>query len=186
MRLFPNSYKDITTLLMFLSTKVKMKPLPVSLKGQTSYLRGMPCVQNNLGILAARAGDDASAKSFYEAAKAQGLNTDYNLGIGLIREGIYQAALNGFAGVTCTYNVALAQLMNGNADAALSTLNCAPESGHVSYLKAVIHSRKNNASQVYENLGKAIQQDASLKAVAAKDREFVSLFTTAEFQNLVR
>lgn len=186
MRLFPNSYKGYNNAATIFINRGENEAAARELERANQLSPGKPCVQNNLGVLAARGGDDASAKSFYEAAKAQGLNTDYNLGIGLIREGIYQAALNGFSGVTCKYNVALAQLMNGNEDAALSTLNCAPESGHVSYLKAVIHSRKNNANQVYENLGKAIQQDASLKAVAAKDREFVSLFTTTEFQNLVR
>lgn len=186
MRLFPNSYKGYNNAATILINKADNEAAARELERANQLSPGMPCVQNNLGILAARGGDDASAKSFYEAAKAQGLNTDYNLGIGLIREGVYQAALNGFTGVTCKYNVALAQLMNGNEDAALSTLNCAPESAHVSYLKAVIHSRKNNASQVYENLGKAFQQDASMKEKAAKDREFVRLFTTAEFQNLVR
>lgn len=186
MRLFPNSYKGYNNAATILINMGDNDAAARELERANQLSPGMPCVQNNLGILAARGGDDASAKSFYEAAKAQGLHTDYNLGIGLIREGVYQAAINGFTGVTCKYNVALAQLMNGNEDAALSTLNCAPESAHVSYLKAVIHSRKNNPGQVYENLGKAFQQDATLKAKAAKDREFVRLFTTTEFQNLVR
>lgn len=185
-RLFPNSYKGYNNAAYILLNKGDNAAAARALERANQLSPGMPCVQNNLGVVAARAGDDASAKSFYEAAKAKGLNTDYNVGIGLIREGIYQAALNGFTGKTCTYNIALAQLLNGNADAALSTLNCAPESAQVSYLKAVIHSRKNNASQVYENLGKAIQQDGTLKAKAAKDREFIRFFAASEFQNLVR
>ena len=185
-RLFPNSYQGYNNAAFVLIQKGENEAAARELERANQLAPGAVCVQNNLGILAARAGDDASAKSFYEAAKAGGFNSDYNLGIGLIREGIYQAALNGFAGKTCNYNVALAQLLNGNEDAALSTLNCAPESAHASYLKAVIHSRKNNTSQVYENLGKAFAQNASLKEKAAKDREFIRLFTTTEFQNLVR
>ena len=184
-RLFPNSYKGYNNAAYVYINKGDNAAAASELERANQLSPGMPCVQNNLGILAARAGDDASAKSFYEAAKARGLNSDYNLGISLIREGVYQAALNGFAGRTCTYNIALAQLMNGNADAALSTLNCAPESAKVSYLKAVVYAQRDNANQVYENLGKAIQQDPSLKEVAKKDRQFIRYFSASQFQNLV-
>jgi tetratricopeptide (TPR) repeat protein len=184
-RLFPNSYKGYNNAAYVYINKGDNAAAASELERANQLSPGMPCVQNNLGILAARAGDDASAKSFYEAAKARGLNSDYNLGISLIRQGVYQAALNGFAGHTCKYNVALAQYLNGNADAALSTLNCAPESAKVSYLKAIIYSNRDNASQMYENLGKAIQQDPSLKAVAKKDRQFIRYFSASQFQNLV-
>ena len=184
--LFPSSYKGYNNAAAIYLNQGNNEAAASELERANQLSPGKPCVQNNLGIIAARGGDDESAKSFYQAAKAQGLNTDYNMGISQIREGVYQAALNGFAGVTCKYNVALAQLMNGNEDAALSTLNCAPESAKVAYLKAVIHSRKNNAGQMVENLAKAIQHDASLKEKAAKDREFIRFFTNDEFQNLVR
>lgn len=184
-RLFPNSYKGYNNAAYVYLNRGDNATAAGELERANQLSPGMPCVQNNLGVIAARGGDDASAKSFYAAAKARGLNTDYNLGISLIREGIYPAAINGFAGRTCTYNIALAQLLNGNADAAMSTLNCAPESAKVSYLKAIIYSKRDNANQVYENLGKAIQQDPSLKAVAKKDRQFIRYFTTSQFQNLV-
>jgi Flp pilus assembly protein TadD len=185
-RLFPNSYKGYNNAAYVYLNQGNNSAAASELERANQLSPNKPCVQNNLGVVAARAGDDTSAKAFYAAAKAQGINNDYNLGVSLIREGVYPAAINGFAGKTCTYNIALAQLMNGNADAALSTLNCAPESAQVNYLKAVIHSRKSNNTQMYDSLRKAIQADASLKAVAAKDREFVKHFAASEFQNLVR
>lgn len=185
-RLFPNSYKGYNNAAVVYLNKGDNQTAASELERANQLSPGKPCVQNNLGIVAARAGDDESAKSFYEAAKEKGLNSDYNLGISLIRQGIYQAAINAFSGKTCQYNIALAQLMNGNADAAWSTLNCAPESAHVAYLKAVISAQRENANQVYSNLGRAIQLDSSLKEVAQKDRQFIRYFSASEFQELVR
>jgi hypothetical protein len=39
---------------------------------------------------------------------------------------------------------------------------------------------------VFENLRKAVQLDASYKAEAAVDREFIRYFGVAEFQEIVR
>ncbi len=76
--------------------------------------------------------------------------------------------------------------MAGNTGAALSTLECAPESATVEYLKAVVHSRQNNTNRMYESLRKAVQMDPSFKEMAAKDREFIRFFSQSDFQEIVR
>jgi Tfp pilus assembly protein PilF len=144
------------------------------------------CVLNNLGVVAAWEHDVETAQSYFEAAQAQGMRVNYNIGTLMILEGDYQAALSSFAGRTCTHNIALAHLLAGNESAAMTNLDCAPESAEVAYLKAVIGARRENNTMVYQNLRRAIQLDPAYKEEASKDREFIRYFNVAEFQELVR
>ncbi len=185
-RLFPRSYKGFNNAAYVYLKMGDDANAASELEKANQLSPGMPCVQNNLGVVAAKAKDDENARKMFEAAKAQGFNANYNLGILMIRKGEYQNAINAFAGRTCTHNIALAQLLSGNDNAAMSTLDCAPESAHTAYLKAVIQARRNNAGQVITNLTKAIQLDPAMKAKAAKDREFIRFFNQADFQALVR
>jgi tetratricopeptide (TPR) repeat protein len=143
-------------------------------------------VLNNLGAVAAWKGDRENAQSYFEAAQGQGVRVNYNVGSLMILKGDYQAALSSFAGRTCTHNVALAHLMAGNEAAAMTNLECAKETAHVAYLKAVIGARRQNNPMVFENLRKAVQLDPALKEEAKIDREFIRLFSVAEFQEIVR
>lgn len=143
-------------------------------------------VLNNLGVVAAWEGDLESAQSYFEAAQGQGIRVNYNVGSLMIYEGDYQAALTSFAGRTCTHNVALAQLMAGNEAGAMTNLECAEETASVAYLKAVIGARRQNNNMVFENLRKAVELDPAYKETARVDREFIELFQTAEFQEIVR
>jgi len=144
------------------------------------------CVLNNLGVVAAWEGDQENAQSYFEAAQGQGINVNYNVGSLMILKGDYPAALSSFAGRTCTHNVALAHLMADNEAAAMTNLECAEETAHVAYLKAVIGARRNNNTMVFDILRKAVQLNPELKEVAAKDREFITLFQVAEFQEITR
>jgi len=145
-----------------------------------------PIVLNNLGALAAAKGDDAAAKAFYSQAKGKGVDVSYNSGILLIKDGDYQAALSSFGSKGCNYNVALAQTLSNKLADAAKTLACAPENAEVFYLMAIVGARQNNATNVYENLKKAIAADGSYKAQAAADREFIKFFENAEFQAIVK
>ncbi|MFO7978190.1 MAG: tetratricopeptide repeat protein, partial [Bacteroidales bacterium] len=142
-------------------------------------------VQNNLGVVAARNGDFEDARSLFESADQQQVNTDYNMGIMRIREGDYQAAVSNFSDVTCDYNVAVAQLMAGNEQQAINTLNCAPESGNVYYLKAIIGARRNDTNMMYENLRQAVSADSDFADMAKRDREFIQYHSSEEFQQVV-
>jgi tetratricopeptide (TPR) repeat protein len=143
-------------------------------------------VQNNLGILAAIEGDYDNARSLFEAARAQGIDVSYNMGALMVVKGDYQAAASSFAGRTCTYNVAMSQLMAGNEQAAINTLNCAPESAQVHYLKAIIGARRNDTSMMYDGLRRAIAMEPEYKEIASKDREFIQYHNRSEFQEIVR
>jgi outer membrane protein OmpA-like peptidoglycan-associated protein len=146
----------------------------------------MGCVLNNLGVVATWERDIENAQSYFEAAQAKGMRVNYNIGNLMILKGDYQAALSSFAGRTCTHNIALAHLLAGNESAAMTNLDCAPESAQVAYLKAVIGARRENNTMVFQNLRRAVQLDPAYKEEAQKDREFIRYFNVAEFQEIVR
>ena len=90
-------------------------------------------------------------------------------------------------GSACTFNAALAKVLNDDAEGAMSTLDCSEdkESAIGFYLKAVIGAKMNDASAVIENLNSAIAQDPALKAKAAKDAAFHGVSGSAEFKAIV-
>lgn len=143
-------------------------------------------VLNNLGVVATQKKDYANAKSYFEAAQGKGINTRYNMGNLLLREGDYQAALTSYAGKSCTHNIALVHLMSGNTATASSTLECAKKNAPVHYLMAVIGARTDNMTMMVDNLRKAIQMDAKYKECAKNDREFIKFFGRAEFQEIIK
>jgi hypothetical protein len=87
-----------------------------------------------------------------------------------------------------TYNAALAKLLSGDKEGAMSTLDASPDKDSAKglYLKAVISARKGDASGVLSNLTSSIQKDAAMKAMAAEDREFLKWFNDASFKALVQ
>lgn len=146
-----------------------------------------PVILNNMGVLASWKKDYATAKSNYEAAQNGGISENYNLGILKIREGDYNGALSLFGSKTCTYNIALAQLLAGNASAAASTLECVkPQSAAVYYLLAIVGARTGNTSLMYDNLKKAIAADPAYRPQAKDDREFLKYFDNTDFQNAIK
>jgi hypothetical protein len=146
---------------------------------------GNPYIQNNLGVVAAYKNDFVNAKNLFTTANSRDVNTSTNLGVIHIVQGDYQAASTALANSTCTYNLAMSQLIAGNEQAALNTLNCTPENAQVFYLKAIIGARRNDTNLLYENLKKAIAAEPSYKTIAKKDREFIRFFDRAEFQEIV-
>ena len=142
-------------------------------------------IQNNLGVVAAYQEDYENALRFFNNANSREVNTAANVGIVNIIQGEYQAATTALSSSTCTYNLAMAQLVSGNQQAALNTLNCAPESPQVFYLKAIIGARRNDTTLLYDNLRKAIAAEPGYKDIAKKDREFIRYFEQAEFQEIV-
>lgn len=143
-------------------------------------------VENNLGVLACRNGDYEIAEQHFMKAMSYGENENYNLGVIAIQKGEYTKALNYFKGVDCDHNLALAQLLADNMDAALKNFKCAPESGKTYYMLAVYGARTDNADMVYENLEKGIGKcGAKLKEMAKTDREFVKYFDEPNFKALV-
>lgn len=145
-----------------------------------------PIILNNLGALAAKKGDFAGAKGYYKNASDLGVNVDYNKGILTILDGDYKTAASLMSAKKCNYNVALVQVLSGNATEATNTLGCAPDNAEKFYLMAVAGARNKNQALVIDNLKKAVKEKPSLKAVAKEDREFIKFFDNAEFQGIVK
>ena len=146
-----------------------------------------PVVKNNIGACYSRKDDRKNAAMSYEAASGAGPEVANNMGILDIKNGNYSAAV-GHYGSTNSFNAALAKLLSGDKDGAMNTINASDDKdsamGH--YLMAVISARKADASGVTTNLSSATSKDASLKAMAAEDREFVKWFKDSSFQNVVK
>ncbi len=143
-------------------------------------------VANNMGVIAAYKKDYEAAEKYYQEAAGQNVDVAYNMGVIKMLKGDYAGAKQAFSSKTCDYNLALAQLENGNAAEATKTLDCAPKSDESHYLLAVIGARTNNTQMLYDNLKKAIEMVPGYKEEAKKDLEFLNFKDKAEFQNLVK
>jgi tetratricopeptide (TPR) repeat protein len=146
-----------------------------------------PVTLNNLGIVARQNGDRDKASELFNSAISAGSEVKYNLGIIDIQNGDYAEAI-GNMGSENTFNKALAQVLNTDYSAALTTVDASPdaESAIGYYLKAIIGARQDNLDMVVNNLKSCFAKDSSLKAKAAKDREFIKFFTNASFQNVTK
>jgi len=143
-------------------------------------------VSNNLGVIAAWKKDYVAAENYYKDAQNQGIDVTYNMGVIKMVKGDYNGGQQAFSSKKCDYNLALAQLENGNAAEATKTLDCAEKSGEVYYLYAIIGARTNNTTMLFDNLKKAIELVPGYKEEAKKDLEFIKFKDKTEFQNLVK
>lgn len=143
-------------------------------------------VTNNLGAVIHMEGDRNRAKELFESA-GSGNETSYNLGLVAIQEGMYGEALEKM-GDNKTFNVALAKVLNDEAGAAGEVIDASAEAdaAYSYYLKAIIAARGGNNDGVISNLTTAISKDASFKAKAAKDAEFIKLREVDAFKSLVQ
>ncbi len=185
-RLFPQDFRGFNNAAYVYLKMENAEEAAKELERANQLAPNAGCVLNNLGVIATWERDIENAQSYFEAAQAQGMRVNYNIGNLMILKGDYQAALSSFAGRTCTHNIALAHLLAGNESAAMTNLDCAPESAQVSYLKAIIGARRENNTMVFQNLRRAIELDPAYKDEARIDREFIRFFNVAEFQELVR
>ncbi len=143
-----------------------------------------PVTKNNLGAIALIEGDAATAEQLFSAATGAGDAVNYNLGIIKIQQGDYSAAVNYF-GNDKSFNAALAQLLNGETDKSINTLNELDETAMVAYLKAVAGARSGQEEIIFNNLRRAIELDGELKAYALKDAEFKNYVANEGFISIV-
>ncbi|HEX2394920.1 MAG TPA: tetratricopeptide repeat protein [Bacteroidales bacterium] len=136
----------------------------------------MAVVNANLGAVALKQGDLQTAEQLLTASMSAGDAPSYNLGIIKIKQGDYAAAVNYF-GNKPSFNAALAQMLNGNNDRAIATLNQLGDvkDAWVYYLKAVANARGGVTDAVATNLRQAIQLDPKVKEYAAKDAELLKV-----------
>ena len=165
----------------------KLNDAETELKKADAASAGNPIIKNNLGIVARWKGDRKAAMELYKSATAAGSEVSYNMGIIEIQNGNYAAAVADF-GTNNTFNSALAKLLNGNTDGAMSTIDNSGTEKDAAlsfYLKAIAGARQGKADVLTNNLKAAIQKDASFKQMAKDDAEFIKFRTNAEFTGLV-
>jgi tetratricopeptide (TPR) repeat protein len=184
--LYPEDYRGFNNLAYVCLKAGNAKDAAVALEKANQLEPNNGYVLNNLGVIAAWNGDYDNAKSYYEAAQGKGVRTNYNIGHLMIIKGDYQAAISSYAGRTCTFNIALAHMLNQNLTAATTNIDCAPKTAKSHYLAAIIGARRDLSNMLYDNLKKAIELDSTFKEKAAKDLEFYKFFDQAEFQDIVK
>jgi hypothetical protein len=143
-------------------------------------------IQNNLGCIALKNGDWSKAEVFFGAASGAGKEVRENLGILKIKQGDYDTAVKYLDEKSASHaNRALAQLLNGDNNGALNTLNAAPvESGRIAYLKAIVFARTAKTNQMYEALVNAMKKDPAYKSIAQNDMEFAKYSNDQNFKLL--
>lgn len=142
-------------------------------------------VLNNQGVIKALNKNYKEAETLFTKAKNLGVDQNYNMAVISIPQGKYNQTIDFMKAKNCDYNLALAQLLSGNAQAAGRTLECAPKTAASHYLLAIVGARTNNTQLMIDNLGKAIQANPKYKAEAREDREFISYFGQEQFKKLV-
>lgn len=145
-------------------------------------------VLNNMGAIAMARGDMDNARANFEnALKTGNAEAGFNMGMLDIKDGNYAKGVSAMGGEKCVYNLALAQLMNGQLDEAKATLNCMETiTPDAYYLLAVIAARQNNKADLANALRQAVEGKSALKAQAQKDVEFINFRDDAEIQNIIR
>jgi tetratricopeptide (TPR) repeat protein len=143
-------------------------------------------IKNNLGAIALLEGDLAKAEELFASAMGAGDVVNYNLGIIKIKQADYDAAVNYF-GNEPSFNAALAQLLSGDTEKSLNTLN---QLGDVDcpmvyYLKAVASARSDREEGVLNNLRTAVGKKSELKEHAKKDLEFAKYSENEAFTSIV-
>jgi len=154
---------------------------------EANNIKSTPETLNNLGTVAYLQGDIKKAEQLFNQAKSAGNDVAHNIANIDVKRAKYAAAIGGY-GANASFNKALAQVLDGKLDAANSTLDASPqkEDAISYYLRAIIAARKDSENGVVNNLKTAFSKDPSLKAKAAKDREFIKFFENAAFTSIVK
>lgn len=183
---FPDDYRTSNNVgaVLYMQNKVS------EAKAQFEKANGIednPISKNNLGAVAGVEGDRNKSMELLNQANGAGSEVNYNKGILNIQDGDYSDAISNL-GSDASFNKALAELLNG-APASVNGIidgSADKDSAQGAYLKAIAAARQDDLQGTVSNLTNAFSKDASLKAKAAKDREFVKYFENASFTALVK
>ena len=128
-------------------------------------------VNTNLGAVARQNGDTNAAESYYGKASG-GSELSYNKGVLAITQGNYGRAISNM-GSNTTANLALAKILNDDANGARTTLeNSGDDSAITDYLLAVCAARLKDAAGVKKHVEAALAKDPTLRERATNDLEF--------------
>jgi Flp pilus assembly protein TadD len=133
-------------------------------------------VLNNVGAIARQKGKTEEAAALFAKA-GSGAEVSYNKGLVAITQGNYGSAISNMSG-SASANLALAKLLNGDANGAKTTLmNAGDDSAISSYLLAICCARLDDAAGVKANVNAALTKDGTLRGKAQTDLEFANFRT---------
>lgn len=149
----------------------RMKQAEESFNAAKALASGNGVVNTNLGAMARQNGDVEGAAAYYGNASGVA-ELSYNKGVLAIAQGDYGRAISSMGGST-TLNLALAKILNGDANGARTTLQNGDSDSAISdYLLAVCAARLDDAAGVRKHIRAALDKDASLRDRALNDLEF--------------
>lgn len=183
---YPDDYRTSNNVGVVLYEMNKMAEAKAKFEKSNNAMEN-PIAKNNLGAIAGVNKDREKAATFFAQAGSTN-ETSYNKGILDIQNGDYSSAVTNLGKEDASFNLALAQMLNGNASSVDGTIGDSDdaESAQGAYLKAVAAARQDNLSALVSNLKTAIAKDGSYKAKAMKDREFLKYAENAAFSALVK
>lgn len=184
-QLFPNDYRAYNNLARLAYCEGDLAQAQNHLNKALAKNAGAAEVKANEALVALAQGKYSEGEQ--ALAKATGAKNYNELRGNLaIAKGNYAQAAQDLAGAN-TNSAALAQILNKDYTAAARTLAAVGKAdATTSYLKAILAARTNQASTAISNLRDAIAKDASYKARAAKDLEFLPLFENSDFLSLMK
>ncbi len=147
-----------------------------------------PDVLNNSGLLYMGKKDFTLAKYYFEEAINQGsTDAENNLTILALEQGDYEEATKALRKQTCSFNLAYVQLMNGESNAAIRTLNCClDQNAKVNYLRAIAYARLGDKANALKNLKASVDMEYDYKEIASTDVEFRAYFEDEEFKEIIK
>lgn len=187
MTAYPNDWRGYCNVAGVMLEKGNTEEAVKLLEKANSLSKNNATVYNNLGVAFKHQNKYKDAEQYYLLAKSFGANESINLGNIKVKQGDYTSALAYYGSANgCTYNSALANCLSGNYDAAVRNIDCSKQDASAFYLKAIVGARSANLDMLTTNLTRAIKEDASYRAIAAKDLEFKKYFETDAFKVAVR
>jgi len=145
-------------------------------------------VKSNLGMASLAKDDLTKAAEYFNSMSAATNESKWGLGVIAITKGEYDQAVN-FFGSEPSFNLALAQLLKGDANKAKATLDAMKEMckcGKPSYLKAVVGARLDNRDYMLNGLREAVGFNADWKAYAKTDLELAKYWNDDTFKSTVQ
>jgi tetratricopeptide (TPR) repeat protein len=186
-KMFPNDWRGYNNAASVSLMQNKMEEAQAMLEKANSLSPNNAVVLNNMGVVAMKKGDRKMAEANFNAALSGGMEPKYNLANLYVKQGRYADAVASY-GDAKSFNVALASLLSGNNDAAVSKLEGTPdnETAMGYYLKAISGARKGDAALAVGNLKNAIAKDATLKEKAKEDLEFAKVKDNDAFKAILQ
>ena len=149
----------------------RMKQAEESFNAAKALAANNGVVNTNLGAIARQNGDTDGADTYYGKANG-GSELSYNKGVLAITQGEYGRAISSM-GNNGTANLALAKILNGDANGARTTLeNSGDDSAVTSYLLAICAARLKDATGVKKHVTEALAKDPTMRDRAQNDLEF--------------